>query len=135
METLSAIPIRKPWIDMILDGLKTWEIRTKFTKKIGRVALIRSGSGTVVATATLAEVIELTPEVIIANKQKMGMENLTVDEANDLWGSYAWVLKDVVRFQSPVSYKHPSGAVTWVTLDEETTGKVLEEEKRSRESI
>jgi hypothetical protein len=135
MLTLSAIPIRTPWIDMILDGSKTWEIRSKNTKKIGRVALIRSGSGTVVATASLAEVIELTPEVILANKQKMGMGNMTVDEANDLWGSYAWVLKDVVRFKSPVLYKHPSGAVTWVTLDEETTGRVLEEEERSKESI
>ncbi len=59
------------------------------------------------------------------------MDGMTKKESIDFWGSYAWVLKDVVRFKSPVSYKHPSGAVTWVTLDEETTGRVLEEEKRS----
>lgn len=61
METLSAIPIRKPWIDMILEGSKTWEIRSKFTKKIGKVALIRSGSETVVA------IVKLKPALAFGN--------------------------------------------------------------------
>jgi hypothetical protein len=129
MATLSAIPIREPWIGMILDGVKTWEIRSKFTKKIGPVALIRSGSGTVVATATLAKVIELTTDICIKNAHKMGMSRA---EAPDCFGYYAWVLEDLIPFKKPVPYVHPSGAVTWVTLDEPTTKKVLAEEKRSR---
>jgi hypothetical protein len=59
MTTLSAIPIREPFIDLILKDLKNWEIRSKFTKKIGPVALIRSGSGTVVATAWIKRIIRL----------------------------------------------------------------------------
>ena len=55
MTTLSAIPIKSPPLDEILFGSKSWEIRSKFTKKTGPVALIRSGSGTVVATATLSD--------------------------------------------------------------------------------
>lgn len=132
METLSAIPIREPWIDMILEKKKKWEIRSKFTKKIGPVALIRAGSGTVVATANLAEVIQLTPELAYKNVAIMGFRPLTRAEAKDLAGQYAWVLKDVVKFKIPVPYKHPSGAVTWVTLDEPTTKKVFEEANRSR---
>jgi len=131
MNTLSAIPIKEPFIDMILDGEKTWEIRTKFTKKIGLVGLIRSKSGTVVGTATLSEVIQLTQELAYENTALMGFRPLTWEEAKDLVGQYAWVLKEVVRFKSPVPYKHPSGAVTWVTLDEPTTKKVLAEAKRS----
>jgi hypothetical protein len=61
----------------------------------------------------------------------MGFRPLTKREAKDLEGQYAWVLKDVVKFKNPVHYKHPSGAVTWVTLDEPTTVKVLAETKRS----
>lgn len=132
MTTLSAIPIREPWIDMILIGAKTWEIRTKFTKKIGPVALIRAGSGTVVATAILSEVIELTPKIAYKNSELMGFGKITRTEADDLEGEYAWVLKDVIKFKNPVPYKHPSGAVTWVTLDEPTTKKVIAEAKRSR---
>lgn len=129
MATLSAIPIREPWIDMILAGKKTWEIRSKFTKKIGLVALIRSKSGTVVATANLAKVIELNSDICSKNARKMGM---SVDEALDCFGDYAWVLEDVVAFKRPVPYIHPSGAVTWVTLDEPTTKKVKAEATRSR---
>lgn len=131
MTTLSAIPIREPWIDMILNGVKTWEVRTKFTKKIGPVALIRAGSGTVVATAILSEVIELTPKIAYENSELMGFGKITRTDADDLEGEYAWVLKDLTVFKKPVPYKHPSGAVTWVTLDEPTTENVIAEAKRS----
>lgn len=65
MPTISAIPIKAPWIKMILNGSKEWEIRSKFTKKLGPVALIQSGTGTVVAMAKIAEVIKLTEKTLI----------------------------------------------------------------------
>lgn len=129
MVTLSAIPIQAPYIDQILDGPKTWEIRSKNTKKIGPVALIRSKSKTVVGTATLSEVILITPKLAKENFHRMGM---TEKEAVSCKGYYAWVLKDIVKFKKPVPYVHPNGAVTWVTLDEETTKKVLAESKKSK---
>jgi len=132
MNTLSAIPIKEPFIDMILDGEKTWEIRTKFTKKIGLVGLIRSKSGTVVGTATLSEVIQLTQELAYENTAIMGFRPLSWEEAKSLEGQYAWVLKNVVKFKTPVPYQHHIGAVTWVTLDEATTKNVLIEEKQSQ---
>jgi len=131
MKTLSAIPIREPWIEMILVGYKTWEIRSKFTRKIGPVALIYAGTGLVVATATLAECIKLTPEIAYENASKMGFK-VTRKDAKEMAGEHAWVLKDVIVLKKPVSYKHPSGAVTWVTLDEPTTKKVLAEAQRSK---
>ena len=131
MDTLSAIPIREPWIDLILHGVKTWEIRSKFTKKIGPVGLIRVGSKTVVATATLSEVILLTPKLAYENQDKMGYEGMPKKAAADFAGNYAWVLKDIVPLKTPVPYIHKS-QVVWVTLDEPTTKKVLEEAKRSR---
>ena len=132
MSTLSAIPIREPWIDMILAKKKKWEIRSKFTKKIGPVALIKAGSGTVVGTAILAEVIQLIPKLAFENADIMGFKGFTKKDANDFDGEYAWVFKNVVKFKTPVPYKHPSGAVTWVTLDEATTKSVMTEEKISQ---
>lgn len=132
MSTLSAIPIREPWIDMILDGVKIWEIRSKNTKKRERVGLIRAGTKTVVGIATLAEVIQLTPEIAYKNYDIMGFRPLSRKEAKDLDGQYAWVLKDIIPFSKPVPYIHLWGQVTWVTLDEPTTKKVLDEAKRSR---
>ncbi len=72
MNRLSVIPIRSPHIDEILAGTKLWEIRSKFTKKIGEVALIKSGSGTVVALAKIAAVIEITPQIARDNYKKNG---------------------------------------------------------------
>jgi hypothetical protein len=131
MATLSAIPIRSPYIDMILAGAKTWEIRSKSTNKTGPVALIRSGSGTVVATACLTEVIKLTADLAYQNLNKMNIMSMPREKAVNFEGKHAWVLKDIIRLNVPVPYKHPPGAVTWVTLDEATTKRVLEEAKVS----
>ena len=89
--------------------------------------MIRSGSGTVVATANLSKVIELTADIAYKNYRKMEETRLSYDEARGYEGLYAWVLEDVVKFKNPVPYKHPFGAVTWVTLDEPTTKKVFDE--------
>ena len=84
MNTLSAIPIRTPFIDEILAGTKSWEIRSKFTKKIGQVALIRSGSGTVVALANIDKVVEITPEIASENYKIMGMNKYEAVECTGL---------------------------------------------------
>ncbi|MDP4224331.1 MAG: hypothetical protein Q8868_13575 [Bacteroidota bacterium] len=52
-------------------------------------------------------------------------------EALSCVGEFVWVLKDAVVFRKPVLYKHPPGAITWVTLVEPTTKKVLTEASRS----
>lgn len=127
--TLSAIPIRRPYIDWILEGSKTWEIRSKRTKKIGPVALVQSGSGSVVGVARLTDVVELTASIAIANARKIHVSRA---EAGTLEGLYAWVLDDIVRLNRPVRYHHRPGAVTWVTLDQETTKDVEDEAKQSR---
>jgi hypothetical protein len=43
-EMLSGLLIRSPYVDWILAGSKTWEIRGSSTAKRGRIALIQSGS-------------------------------------------------------------------------------------------
>jgi hypothetical protein len=52
-----ALLIRPPAIDEVLAGSKTWEIRTRSTNVRGTIGLIRSGSGTVVGTCELVDVI------------------------------------------------------------------------------
>jgi hypothetical protein len=83
-----------------------------------------------VGTAKLSKVVKITASTGRANAWKMGMSPV---EGADSEGLFAWVLEDVVKLKTPVHYKHPIGAITWVTLDEPTTKKVLEEEKHSRQ--
>ena len=123
MPMLNAVPIRAPFVDWILEGTKTWEIRSRPTKIRGVVGLIKSKSLTVVGTARIVEVIgPLTGTQARLNADKM---NESPYDAAGAEGAFAWVLEDVRKLTTPVSYRHPSGAVTWVKLDEETAARVL----------
>lgn len=51
---MKALIIDEPWISRMLDGSKTWEMRSRSTENRGRFALIRKGSGQVVGVAELA---------------------------------------------------------------------------------
>lgn len=112
---LSALIIKKNWLDLILDGSKTWQIRGNATIKRGRIALIESRSGTVVDVAELAGVIgPLSRAEFARNHRKAGL--LQPPTSLPYKRTFAWVLRNAVRLKKPVAYKHPAGAVIWVTL-------------------
>ena len=120
---LRALLVRRPWIDMLLDGDKTWEMRGSRTFVRGRVGLIASRTGTVVGVCDLVDCIgPLTANQFRKNAKKAGMRP---SEAELGWyrQTYAWVMAKPRRLKEPVPYEHPSGAVIWVRLD----GKVERE--------
>ena len=111
-----ALLIRPPAIDDVLSGSKTWEIRSRSTNVRGRIGLIRSGSGTVVGTCELLDVIgPLRYGEYRRNARKWGGKPSEVSRADHLQ-FYAWVLRKAKRFRSPVPYRHPNGAIIWVRL-------------------
>jgi hypothetical protein len=109
--------IGSPYIDWILAGKKTWEIRGSYTHVLGRIALIRSGSGLVVGTCELVDVVgPLTLQKLRTNASKL---NRSKSEIRSLpyETTYAWVVRDVRKLKRPRRYKHPLGAVIWVKLN------------------
>lgn len=67
---MKGLLIKKPWIDLILRGKKTWEIRGSRTFTRGRIALIESQSGTVVGTCDIVDVVgPLTPDQLRRNER------------------------------------------------------------------
>jgi hypothetical protein len=114
---MRALLIRHPWIDKILDGEKTWEIRGSKTSIHGTVALIPSGSGTIIGLCDFVECIgPLSAKMFRKNAAKAGMRpsEATLGRYRN---TYAWVLARPKYLKRPVPYKHPSGAVIWVILD------------------
>lgn len=107
--------IRPPYVDWILDGQKTWEIRSKRTARRGRIGLIRSASGLVVGEAELIDVVgPLTYTDLRDNAAKL---NITPPEAWEPEGpTFAWALRGAKRYRTPVPYTHRSGAVIWARL-------------------
>jgi hypothetical protein len=111
--------IDTPWIDLILDRRKTWEMRTRRTARRGVIALIRKGSGQVVGVASLAAVHgPLSREELSANVDRHCVPAGQVRVGRMDRHRVAWELGDARRLSVSVSYRHPLGAVIWVVLND-----------------
>lgn len=111
-----ALIIRQPHIGHILDGLKSWEMRSSPTRIRGRIGLIEAGSGMIVGEAELVRV-QQAPKTFRARHMTRAYHKISVYRLMDKW-CWAWVLENAVRYDNPIPYKHPKGAVIWVSLSE-----------------
>lgn len=114
---MKGLIVKSPWIDLILKGEKTWEIRGSHTKIRGKIALIKSGTGTILGTVDVVDSKLLTLEEYQASEayHRRNKE----DTANAPYKKiHAWLLKNPVLFDEPIPYEHPQGAVIWVNLPE-----------------
>lgn len=106
--------IRQPWIGMILNGTKHWEMRSKPTLVRGRIALIQAGTGLIVGEAYLSG----SPTDYTETDIKNAHARHCVDDPELLqrW-RYPWILHAIQKYDDPIPYSHPRGAVIWVDLD------------------
>ena len=123
---MRALLIRQPWIDMILEGMKTWELRGSRTSVRGGIGLIASRSGTVIGVCDLVDCVgPLSDEELRSNAVKAGM---TPEEATSAYRqTYAWVVSNARRLATPVPYRHPSGAIIWVKLEENVEREIRQQ--------
>ena len=118
--------IKAPFIDWIMEGRKTWELRSTHTQVRGPIALIEKGTGTVVGVARLVgSKGPLSAADMAANVQNhsVAVDRLALPEVQKY--CFAWVLGDVKRLARPVPYTHRSGAVIWAALDDIALGAVM----------
>lgn len=110
--------IKKKWLEKILSGEKTLEIRGSKTAHIGeRIALIESGSSQIKGFCVIRSVIALTEEKWETERDRHCVELSFEDLSKRYKKAYAWELTDVIACKQPVPYKHPQGAVIWVNLE------------------
>src|SRR5687768_5595905 len=106
-ESLKGIVIKQPWTDLILDGSKTWEIRSRRARPQRVVALIRSGSGRIVGLARLARCVgALSAEQLaqLIAKHRVPPERMHEVPYREF---FAWELTDVRRL-APAGGLSPS---------------------------
>lgn len=107
--------IKKKFLDKIIRGEKTWEIRGSQTLKRGLIGLIESGSGKVVATC---EVINCHGPFTIEELKKYNDKTQIENEFNIKYKKiYAWELGNIKKLDNPIHYKHPQGAIIWVKVN------------------
>lgn len=109
---VDGLIIKEKWLELILAGKKTWEIRGSRTKKRGTIYLIKSGSGQIVGQVDLIGCMELANEQYERNSSRhcigTGFSRLPYKKP------YAWILDNAIRYKKPIPYTHPQGAVIWV---------------------
>lgn len=114
---------------MILEGKKTWEIRGSRTSIRGTIGLIPSTSGTIVGVCDLVDCIgPLSEPTFRKNAAKAGMPRSEA-RLGSYRNTYAWVMTKPRHLKDPVPYKHPSGAVIWVKLDNAVERKIRKQLK------
>ncbi len=120
-----GLVIQGEFLEMILSGRKTWEMRSRRTSIRGSIALIRKGSGKIYGVADIVDSLgPLTMEQIEASIDKHAIERSRIDAVLRKY-KHAWVLANVRRLRQPVEYGHRSGAVIFVKLDASTREAVL----------
>lgn len=123
---MKGLVIDGPWIGLILEGQKTWEMRSRHTLRRGLIALIRKGTGQVVGVTQVTAThgpLSLPELEASLDRHRVPLEEFRSGRAM-AW-NVAWELAESVPLPQPVRYRHPPGAVIWVDLDEATTAQVL----------
>lgn len=119
MRITKGLIIDDPWIGYILGGAKDWEMRSSGASHRGWFGLIRKGTGAVHGVARLIEVgAPLSPSEMSATFGHHRIPQHMISSGEVAKWNTPWKLADVRRFDRPVPYRHKSGAVTWVKLDD-----------------
>jgi hypothetical protein len=115
---MHGLIIREPWIGYILDGTKTWEMRTSPAPRRGRIGLIRKGTGLVVGTA---EIVDSLPPLDVAGfAATRDRHHIPAELDAEVLAAgcvHPWVLRHVRRLPCPVPAGQKAGQVIWVPLD------------------
>lgn len=110
---MKGLIIKDPYISLILEGKKKWEIRGSKTNIRGRIALIKSGSKKIYGEVSLVDCFEINLDMY--NRHCFELYGKK-EEKLPYKKTYAWVVDSSVIYDEPKSYNHPLGAIIWVNL-------------------
>jgi hypothetical protein len=107
-----ALVVKKKWLDLILAGRKTWEIRGYSTAKRGWIHFVESqAGGKLMGRARLVNCLQLPRKSFMRHYKQHCVPDCAAPYAK----IYAWVLEDVEKFKKPFKYQHKQGAI-WVDV-------------------
>ena len=109
-----ALVVKKQWLDLILTGRKTWEIRGSSTTKRGWIHFAESQAGGKLMGR--ARLVSCHPVPRKSFDQQFDHHCVPCLDMVPYHPPYAWVLKDAEKFENPFEYKHKKGAVIWVDV-------------------
>lgn len=122
-----GLVVSEPWLTRILEKGKLWEMRSNRVNRRGPIALVKKGSGRVVGIARLVDVKGPFSTEKLADHESKHQIPPEIYRASGYKWHYAWVLQAAIALPSPVPYRHKSGAVIWVGLDEDVQQAIADQ--------
>jgi hypothetical protein len=109
---MKGLIIRKEWLDKIFNDGKIWEMRSSACHHRGKIYLIESGTkfGTIVGEAEITGSWKIEPCEFSCTKEFHHVDDLSL---LNKW-CHAWVLNNVVEYDTPIHYERKKGQVIWV---------------------
>src|SRR5215211_5515801 len=93
-----ALLVRKPFVDQIVDGSKTWEMRSRSNSITGPIGLVESKSGHVVGVALIAESLtRKSAGELLKTRRKHGMSKAEIRKPKGY--KVPWPLRLAVRLK------------------------------------
>jgi len=128
---IRGLIVRWPYVEMLANGTKKWELRKCNTKFRGVVALVSRGM--------LYGFAELTASFKMNVAKLKRYEHM--HRASDILDYYAggrdslyvWVFKHPIKLPSPIKVRYPRGAMIWVYLNEKQVLKAMKERGYERQ--
>ncbi|CAK9068965.1 unnamed protein product [Durusdinium trenchii] len=131
----AALLLHEPWLELILSNKKSWELRGSATSRRGLISLARTGSSKLFGEVELIDCFMVAKRdeqgnlvEVAGNEENFLVHHLSKHQVEDLSAIkyqkvFAWVLKDPKRYEKPVPYCHPRGAIIWVRIAEKDQSK------------
>ncbi len=128
-----ALCLKPKWADLIIKGEKSVELRSRMTNTRGRVSIAHSAQ--LHGEVDIMDSFPVSDEWVATHKELHKVD----DPVFLTQPLFAWILRDPEKYDHPVPYKHPRGAVIWVDLKKlaDSSGKQSEAkapEQKTRKS-
>jgi len=107
---MRCLKIDDKWVNLILNGKKTWEIRRKNTKIQERIALGNTKTKRVVGYATIVDSVEMTIEELKKHNDKHQANDFLDKYAKGRKTLFAWVLEYVEIEAKTKPYSYSTGS-------------------------
>lgn len=110
-----ALFVREPFAERIISGRKTWEIRTRSTRRRGRIAIMSQRG--LIGTVELCDVLgPLSAGDLVGHVSRHRAPLRLLDAYAAGRDLYAWVLREPVRLDPPIALHRGRGPVVWFRL-------------------
>ena len=112
---MDGLIIKGQWLDLILSGKKTLEIRGSDTKKVGEaIYLLESGTHRVRGKCRIYSTHPISCSNWSEEYEKHCVDIAYAELKKIYKNPHAWELTEVEPIKTTWYYNHPKGAVIWV---------------------